>query len=110
MTASEQKLQIFEKLIAINNNAILTQIHEFIRTLLDELKIIETKSDVFKDKLNTKKNSFDKWNEQFIDNQSLDKYIDEYGMTLREFRHNIYEAETGETYSLDEFRTKLKNW
>jgi len=57
------------------------------------------------------KMSFEEWNKQFEDDLDLDDYIEEYEMTLREFRMSIYEAETSADFlTTEEFREKIQQW
>ena len=56
--------------------------------------------------------AFEAWNKQFDDNESnLDKYIPEYGMTLREFRIQMYSSEnSGKGISKGNFFDELDKW
>lgn len=54
--------------------------------------------------------SFEAWNSEF-DNQNLDEFLPEYGMTLLEFRKKQFADETDETTQMNEeqFSFFLKN-
>ena len=47
--------------------------------------------------------TFEDWNEQFDNEQKLDDYVEEYGMTVREFRLMLYNSEKGTGMSKQDF-------
>lgn len=91
MTLKEKKLSLIQGLLLLQDETIINKIDGLIKKGLsytsNEKKVL----------------SFDKWNEQFEDNADLNEFIEEYGMTLGEFRKATYEAEVGESMSLEEF-------
>jgi len=54
-----------------------------------------------------KKISFQEWNGEF-ENQNLDEYLPEYGMTLLEFRQQQYADEMDTTSQMNEI--EFNNW
>jgi cytoplasmic iron level regulating protein YaaA (DUF328/UPF0246 family) len=101
---TEQKLKIFENILAINNENLLNDLQIYITKQISEYKKVkktESKNETI---------SFEKWNEQFTDDRNLDDFIPEYGMTLREFRQDIYNAETGNGMTINEFENRVKQW
>ena len=54
--------------------------------------------------------SFEQWNKQFNDNKNLDEILPDLGITLREYRQKIYEAEIGEEMTFSEFKESIKTW
>ncbi len=106
MTLSDYKLQVLKEIMLIENEHAIKQIHAFVHTFYSELQNISRVTS----KNTSEFLSFEEWNKQFSDNQSLDDFIPEYGSTLREFRQKIYEAEKGEEMSMQEFKHSLKSW
>jgi len=101
---TEQKLKIFENILAVNDKDKLLELQYIIKNFISENGIVYTK------RKKSKTISFEEWNKQFIDNRDLDEYIPEYGMTLGDFRRQIYKAEFGKSMSLNEFENKVKEW
>ena len=98
---ADQKLQIFEDILAINNKNILNELQYFIIKSVSETKKTEIDEPI----------TFEEWNKQFTDNLDLDEFIPEYGTTLREFRKGIYEAEISEDeISFEELLENIKQW
>ena len=100
MIVPDYKTKVIEAIKPIENENTLKQIYLMVHTFLDGGKQTPEKPD--------NKISFEEWNEQFTDDKNLDDFIAEYGMTLREFRKGIYEAEMSEGMSLNEFQQKLR--
>ena len=100
----EKKIAIFQSILSVNNEKILEQLQFLITSFLSEQQkesSIEQQNELI---------SFEEWNKQFNDNRDLKEYIDEYAMTLGEFRRQIYEAEVGKSMTLPEFENKVKQW
>lgn len=94
---AEKKILLAKKIFALNDINKITQIQVFVNKLLD-LK-----------KYDAKTIGFYEWNEQFEDNLKLEEFIPEYGMSLKDFRLKIYNAEKEDGISKDEFLGKLNN-
>ena len=103
---TEQKLKLFENILTINDKELLGKMQFLITNFKSNIK----NKTVQKQKIEEKSISFEEWNKQFTDDRSLDEYISEYDMTLREFRKNIYEAEVGEGMTLQEFKKSIRTW
>ena len=101
MTVSDYKMQIIKEIVNIENEDAIKEIYNYVRSFLEGFNEIE------EEKTNPKI-SFEEWNIQFTDDRDLDCFIPEYGTTLREFRQGIYEAESGETISVNAFQQKLR--
>jgi len=100
---TEQKLKIFENILAVNDKEKLLELQYIIKNFISENKITYTNND-------TEAISFEEWNKQFTDQRDLNEYIPEYGMSVGDFRRQIYEAEFGNSMSLNEFENKVKQW
>ena len=99
-----QKLKIFENILAVNNKKLLNKLQYFIINFISENEVTDINN------IEAEAISFEEWNKQFTDNKDLNEYIQEYGMTVGNFRRQIYEAEFGNTMSLNEFENKVKQW
>jgi len=106
-SVAEYKLKIFEQLMNVNSEAALIQINEFLKTFIKEFKRPATKKRTTESTV-ANQISFEEWNKQFTNFKDLNEYIPEYGMTVGEYRKEIFEAEMGETRPIEEFQTKLK--
>ncbi len=100
MKPTDYKTKIINEINAVNDDDTLQKLYSKVHSFLQN-------SD---ENLKNEKPSFEEWNKQFEDDLDLDDYIEEYGMTLREFRMGIYEAETsGTEESINIFQNKLRN-
>ena len=99
MNPVDYKTKVIEEISIVEDDDTLQKLYSVVHSFLEDYKDKESKP------------SFEEWNKQFDDNLNLDDFIPEYGMTLREFRMSIYEAEISETYlTEDEFRAKIQKW
>ena len=104
MKTTDYKTQVIDEIMSIENEKTLKKLYTVVHTFL---------ADYREDKKGKKpeKPSFEQWNKQFTDNQSLDDFIPEYGMTLREFRKDIYDAEMSDyNMTTEEFQESIKTW
>lgn len=90
MTLQEKKLSLIQGLLLLKDESIIEKIDALIKK---GLSLSTTATPI----------SFEEWNQQFNDDQDLNTYVEEYGMTLGDFRRQMYEAETGETMTLESF-------
>ena len=103
---AEQKLAIFQKILQVESQTSLNQIQIFIANLQENKSKVEN----FEDEFNASKLTFEEWNKQFEDELNLDEYIQEYGMTLKEFRLIIYNSERSPSYPIEKFYKKLEEY
>ena len=104
---AEQKISLIQSILAIDKLEVLVQL----QTYLDELNHGQNEqTDTDAEPPEAKGLSFEEWNNQFDDDRSLDEYLPEYGVTLGDFRRNIYESESGEETSIDEFFKDMEQW
>lgn len=104
---AEQKISLVQTILSLKDIGFISQIEAFIKELVD------TKSeDVIQvqDNYDAKLMAFNEWNKQFEGDVDLDDFIPEYGMTLRDFRLKIYNAEKGKGLTKNEFEEKLNAW
>lgn len=99
----DDKLEIFQDILAVNDEKLLRQLQFLITTFIAEHKEIHSEEQ-------SEKITFEKWNMQFTDNKDLNDYLPEYEMTLGDFRRQIYDAEYGKTMTLNEFENRVKQW
>ncbi len=91
MSIQEQKLALIQGLLLIQDKSIIKQIDELIKLALSKDMDKPTYVD------------FQTWNEQFGTDENLEVYQEEYGMTLGEFRKQIWTAEMNDAVELDTF-------
>ena len=99
-----EKFKIFENILAVNNKKMLFQLQYLITNFISENEIINVENKEI-DNI-----SFEEWNKQFTNERDLNDFIPEYGMTVGNFRNQIYEAEFGNSMSLNEFENKVSQW
>ncbi len=98
MKKTDYKTKVIREIRVVNDDDTLRKLYSVVHKFLEDNKKEEAKP------------SFEEWNKQFDDDYNPDDFIPEYGMTLREFRMGIYEAEiSGEEISIDKFQKKLRN-
>lgn len=94
---AEQKLLLFQKIMTIQNekklNQLFTIVGRFTKNSSENSKI-----------------SFEEWNNLFMEERDLNKFIPEYNMTLGEYRKKIYITEQGKDYSINQFIEKLETY
>lgn len=91
MSLQEQKLSLIQGLLLVQDKSIIDQIDNIIKSALAS---------------NTQKSTFvnfETWNKQFQNDQSMDTILDDYGMTLGEFRKQVWQSEMEEMVELDDF-------
>jgi len=99
MKKTDYKTKVINEISFVKDDDTLQKLYSVVHKFLED------------NKKEGSKPSFEEWNKQFDDDYNLDDFIPEYGMTLREFRTGIYEAElSGEEMSIDEFREKIQRW
>ncbi len=102
MTLAELKIELLKEIMSIESEDIMKKIYRTVQNYTAQSQNKTSKEE---------KISFEEWNKQFIDNADLDEYIEEYGMTLREYRQAIYDAEMDdEELTEEEFKESLKSW
>ncbi len=99
---AEHKISLAQTILALDDINKIFQIKSYVNKLIHQEKV---DNDEFDAKLLT----FEKWNKQFDDDYKLDDFIHEYGMTVREFRLQIYNSEKGKGMSKHEFFKKVNN-
>lgn len=95
LNLAEQKLLIFQKIMSINNQNKINKLYTIVDKLSNENDI-----DL----------SFEEWNDLFMEDTDLTKFIPEYDMTVGELRKKIYDAETSKNIPINQFINKLKNY
>lgn len=86
-----------------------------ILSLTDKQKVLDIQKSVNKilnagkKRYDAKFMSFSDWNKQF-DEVDLNEYVEDYGMTIREFRKRIYDSERESGMSKSDFVTKVNSW
>ena len=93
---AEQKISLAQTILSLNDIKKISQIQLYVNKLLKKKHDINNEFDA-------KYLSFNEWNNQFDDQEKLDEYFTEYGMTLREFRLEIYNSEKEKGMSKNEF-------
>ena len=109
MTTAEYKLAIIEKILSVDNERTAVHLFELVDTFLKELSGENTEET---EQEPAAYQTFEEWNEQFTDSRDLNEHMPEYGMTLREFRMGIYEAEmdTEGDMTVDELLDDIDKW
>ncbi len=98
MNPINYKTKVIEEINIVEDDDTLQKLYSVVHSFLEEYNS------------ENKKQSFEDWNKQFEDDFKLDDFIPEYGMTLREFRMGIYNAEiSGNEQQISIFQNKLKN-
>lgn len=94
------RTKLIDEISVVNDDDTLQKLYSVVHSFIEDNK----------KNIEAKELSFEEWNEQFEDSFDLDDFVTEYGMTLREFRMGIYEAETsGKEKPISIFQNKLKN-
>jgi hypothetical protein len=104
---AEQKISLAQTILSLKDVGFITQIEAFIKEL------ISTKSEdvvQVQDIYDAKLMAFNEWNKQFEGDIDLDDFIPECGMTLRDFRLKVYNAEKGQGISKQEFENRVNAW
>ena len=99
---AEHKISLAQTIFSINDVNKIFQIQSYVNKLIEKK---QPKENEFNAKLIT----FEDWNEQFDNEEKLDNYIEEYGMTVREFRLMLYNSEKGNGMSKQDFFEKVNN-
>ena len=99
-TFAEQKIALAQTILALSDTKKIDQIQNYINHLLQNK--LESEEDY-----DAKFMSFAEWNQQFSDQQNMDDYINEYGMSVRDFRQSIYESEKEKGMSKQAFLKKM---
>ena len=107
LTLPELKSSIAKIIMQINDKDALNIIKVFISDFAATKKNTKTETNI-KEEFDASKLTFEGWNRQFTDYGSLDDYLPEYGMTLKEFRQKIYNAEKSPSYPIEQFYKKLE--
>ena len=99
MNYAEHKISLAQTIFALDDINKIVQIKSYINEL------VQLDNNDFDAKLLT----FKEWNKQFGDEYKLDDFSDQYGMTVGEFRLQIYNSEKSEGMSKKDFFQKLDN-
>ncbi|HAN77236.1 MAG TPA: hypothetical protein DCQ31_05405 [Bacteroidales bacterium] len=99
---AELKISLVQTIFSLENADEILKIQNFINSLLFPINTENIDHEV--------ELSFSEWNEQFDTNQNLDEFIEDYGMTLGEYRLLVYNSEQEEGISKDEFIEKINRW
>jgi len=105
---AEQKLKLFQKIMSIENEKILSKLFIIIDKFTAKKTTNGTQIDL--ENIDIKGLSFEEWNKLFMKEQNLDEYIPEYEMSLREYRMKLFNAEKGASYPINQFLEKLENY
>jgi len=89
MTAEKLQVQLIQYILKINNLGILKTFIKIAKSFSGKENLPEEEDDY----IHPKGIPFEVWNQQFGDEDKLDVFDEENGMTLRAFRESIWEAE-----------------
>lgn len=103
MNTAELKLELFRRIDSLPDERLLAIRQPILDILIHAGEVVREVEE---------SDGFLEWNKQFEDDRELSEFIPEYGMTLGEFRRDIYESETSEEgdMTLDEFIRDHKEW
>ncbi|MBN1463412.1 MAG: hypothetical protein JW922_07000 [Paludibacteraceae bacterium] len=104
---AEQKLLLLQKIMAIENEKILNGLFLIVEKFIS-LKKEKSLPDI--ENIDIETLTFEEWNELFMEDKDLNLYLQEYDMTLGEYRKKIYNAEKSKSYPISEFFKKLENY
>ncbi|HFA47831.1 MAG TPA: hypothetical protein ENJ95_02295 [Bacteroidetes bacterium] len=105
MSAQNLKLDLIQAILQIQQPELLEQIKGLVQDVLNNGHVKQNEEE--EEEFDANELSFEEWNKQFDDDQSLDDYVPEHGMTLGEFRRKIYDAERSEYLTHEEFMNQL---
>ena len=108
MNLAEQKLMLFQKIMAINNEEQLGKLLWIVEKL--RMQESDASGELQDSENDAAALTFEEWNALFMEPKQLDEYIPEYGMTLRDYRRKIYEAEMEENQPIESFLRKLDKY
>ena len=101
MKKTDYKTKVINEISFVKDDDTLQKLYSSVHSFLRN----------FDENLKDEKPSFEEWSKQFEDEFSSDEDIEEYGMTLREFRMSIYKAEISDEFlTTEEFREKIQRW
>ena len=102
-TFDKQKISLAQTILSLSDPELTLRIEAYVKELLKNDSLLESE-EVF----DANKLSFEEWNEQFEDDYILDDYIEEHGITVKEYRMQLYAAEKGEGMSKETLFEKLE--
>ena len=107
LSFEKRKISLAQTILALNDTNKMFRIQTFIQEVLTDIS--EQKTQKQENEYDAKLLSFEQWNEQFDDEYNLNDFIPEYGMTIRDFRLQIYNSEQEQGMSKKAFFEKVKN-
>jgi hypothetical protein len=96
---TEQKKELAQIIFSLNDKKKINEIDNFIKQIIQ-------KKDLINPGYNAKKMTFTEWNKQFED-LNLDIFLEEYGISLKDFRLKIYNSERENGISKESFFEKI---
>ena len=103
MTVEKLQLQLIQYILKINNLGILKTFIKIAKSFSGK----ENSPDEEDDYIHPKGIPFEVWNKQFGDEEKLDIFDEENGMTLRAFRKMIWDAEQSEELPIEQLYKHL---
>jgi len=105
---AEQKLKLFQKIMSIENEKILSKLFIIADKFVTKNNTDYTYNNI--ENIDIATLSFNEWNKLFMQEKDLNEYIPEYEMTLRDYRMKLFNAEKGESYPINQFFKKLESY
>jgi hypothetical protein len=105
ITFDKKKISLAQTILSLKDPNIMFQIEAFIKKITKETST----DNIEENEYDAKQLSFEEWNNQFEDDYKLDDYLPEYGMTVKEYRLEIYNSERGNGMSKEQFFEKIDN-
>ena len=103
MTVEKLQLQLIQYILKINNLGILKTFIKIAKSFSGKENLPEEEDDY----IHPKGIPFEVWNKQFGDEEKLDIFDEENGMTLRAFRKMIWDAEQSEELPIEQLYKHL---
>ncbi len=105
LSIADKKILLFQKIVAIENENILQQLNILIDKMLSSqtLNLDEIEKDI-------EKLTFEEWLNKYMITKKLNENIEEYDMTLGEYRKKIYDSEKSKSLPINQFLNKLQQY
>jgi len=107
LNLADKKILLFQKIIAIENENILQQLN----ILIDKITSSQISNFDFDEIEEDIENlTFDEWLNKYMITKDLNQNIEEYDMTLFEYRKKIYDSEKSKSFPINLFLNKLEQY
>lgn len=107
MKVHELQNNLIRNILTVTDHAVLEKMTLFFKEITNRPNGGKASDSEY---LEPKGMDFEQWMNQFDDKDKWDEVIPEHGMTLREFRKRIWEAEQSEELTYEEYLEKTKHW